>query len=136
MVNIGLLRAQIKSGLRNVRCLVVVALSLFIVGFQWWSIRHLGYRIHDHESTFLDEVQWYGVISFSFSVFSCIGWRQCISYGKAESSAGITGSSLKLWCCGAHIFMLGFSAGGVWRCASLSYQYYILRDSESTFVVH
>lgn len=29
MVNIGLLRAQIKSGLRNVRCLVVVALSLF-----------------------------------------------------------------------------------------------------------
>ena len=56
MVNIGLLRAQIKSGLRNVRCLVVVALSLFIVGFQWWSIRHLGYRIHDHESTFLDEV--------------------------------------------------------------------------------
>lgn len=53
MVNIGLLRAQIKSGLRNVRCLVVVALSLFIVGFQWWSIRHLGYRIHDHESTFL-----------------------------------------------------------------------------------
>ena len=56
MVNVGLLRAQIKSGLRNVRCLVVVVLSLFIVGFQWWSIRHLGYRIHDHESTFLDEV--------------------------------------------------------------------------------
>lgn len=28
MVNVGLLRAQIKSGLRNVRCLVVVVLSL------------------------------------------------------------------------------------------------------------
>lgn len=82
MVNIGLLRAQIKSGLRNVRCLVVVALSLFIVGFQWWSIRHLGYRIHDHESTFLDEVLLFSpdgsgtaLYLFSFSVFSCIGWR-------------------------------------------------------------
>lgn len=34
MVNIGLLRAQIKSGLRNVRCLVVVALSLLSSAFN------------------------------------------------------------------------------------------------------
>ena len=32
-----------------------MVLSLFLVGFQWWTIRHAGYRLPYHQPTFLDE---------------------------------------------------------------------------------
>lgn len=51
-----LLQAQLKRGLLSIRFAVVVVLSFSLVVIQWWTMRHLGYRIPWHEPTFLDEV--------------------------------------------------------------------------------
>nr|WP_205831816.1 ABC transporter permease [Bifidobacterium sp. DSM 109960] len=50
-----LLQAQLRRGLFSIRFAIVVVLSLFLVGFQWWTIRHAGYRLPYHQPTFLDE---------------------------------------------------------------------------------
>lgn len=55
MINGALLRGQVKRGLLSVRFLLVVALAVFIAVFQWWTIRHAGYRLPYHQPTFLDE---------------------------------------------------------------------------------
>ena len=148
MVNIGLLRAQIKSGLRNVRCLVVVALSLFIVGFQWWSIRHLGYRIHDHESTFLDEVLLFSpdgsgtaLYLFLFPFLAALVGGSVLATEKQSHRLELLEARLNYGVVERTSFCSGFllgAFGGVlpFLTSIIFYQYYILRDSESTFVVH
>lgn len=55
MINTMLLQAQLRRGLLSIRFAIVVVLSLFLVGFQWWTIRHAGYRLPYHQPTFLDE---------------------------------------------------------------------------------
>ncbi|NMM95362.1 ABC transporter permease [Bifidobacterium sp. DSM 109960] len=55
MINAMLLQAQLRRGLFSIRFAIVVVLSLFLVGFQWWTIRHAGYRLPYHQPTFLDE---------------------------------------------------------------------------------
>ena len=56
MISKNMLFTQLRRGLLSIRFAIVVVLSLFLVGFQWWTMRHTGYRIQWHEPTFLDEV--------------------------------------------------------------------------------
>ena len=55
MVNGALLRGQIRRGLLSIRFLLVLALAVFMAVFQWWTMRHAGYRLPYHQPTFLDE---------------------------------------------------------------------------------
>ena len=55
MVNGSLLCEQIRRGLLSIRFLLVLALAVFMAVFQWWTMRHAGYRLPYHQPTFLDE---------------------------------------------------------------------------------
>ena len=46
---------QIRRGLLSIRFLLVLALAVFMAVFQWWTMRHAGYRMPYHQPTFLDE---------------------------------------------------------------------------------
>ena len=71
MINGSLLCGQIRRGLLSIRFLLVLVLAVVIAIFQWWTIRHAGYRLPYHQPTFLDET-----LLFS-------------SYGQARSSYGV-----------------------------------------------
>lgn len=55
MINGSLLCGQIRRGLLSIRFLLVLVLAVVIAIFQWWTIRHAGYRLPYHQPTFLDE---------------------------------------------------------------------------------